>query len=91
MLRLLILRFMKFCLEGGKFVVFSSEEAREAGPKILQQHAITFDRSADLREVQVAENGVPRSSNKQQQTPDEGPAAAGEPGATTAAATTAAV
>ena len=55
---------MKFCLEGGKFVVFSSEEAREAGPKILQQHAITFDRSSDLREVQVAENGVPRSKQQ---------------------------
>lgn len=45
-------RHMKFGLEGGKFVVFDSAEAREAGPKILEQHAITYDRSADLRAVQ---------------------------------------
>mmetsp|Transcript_42586 Transcript_42586/g.101114 ORF Transcript_42586/g.101114 Transcript_42586/m.101114 type:complete len:599 (+) Transcript_42586:214-2010(+) len=42
-------RYMKFLLEGGKFVVFDSEDARAAGPMILKQHAITYDRSADLR------------------------------------------
>ena len=42
-------RYMKFCLEGGKLVVFDRADAQAAGPKILEQHAITFDRSADLR------------------------------------------
>mmetsp|Transcript_2030 Transcript_2030/g.5998 ORF Transcript_2030/g.5998 Transcript_2030/m.5998 type:complete len:611 (-) Transcript_2030:181-2013(-) len=42
-------KYMKFCLEGGKLVVFDSAEARAAGPKILEQHAITYDRSVDLR------------------------------------------
>jgi hypothetical protein len=41
---------MKFFLEGGKFVVFESAEARGAGPKILEQHAIAFDRSMDMRD-----------------------------------------
>lgn len=44
---------MKFLLEGGKYVVFDTTEAREAGPMILEQHAITYDRSADLRRAQI--------------------------------------
>jgi len=46
-------RYMRFELEDFKHVLFDSAEARQAGPTILQQHAITYDRSADLREGQA--------------------------------------
>ena len=42
-------KYMKFGLEGGKLVILDRLQANEDAPRILQQHAITFDRSADLR------------------------------------------
>mmetsp|Transcript_1851 Transcript_1851/g.5421 ORF Transcript_1851/g.5421 Transcript_1851/m.5421 type:complete len:526 (+) Transcript_1851:247-1824(+) len=45
-------KFLNFEMEGGKFVVLDRVKAMEDGPTILQQHAIAFDRSADLRELQ---------------------------------------
>ncbi len=42
-------KYMKFGLEGGKSVILDRLQANEDAPRILQQHAITFDRSADLR------------------------------------------
>lgn len=40
---------MKFGLEGGKSIILDRAQAVKEGPRILEQHAITFDRSADLR------------------------------------------
>lgn len=40
--------FMRFGLEGDSVVVLGSKEARDAGPTILRDHAISADRSADL-------------------------------------------
>lgn len=42
-------KYMKFGLEGGKLVILDRLQANEDALRILQQHAITFDRSADLR------------------------------------------
>ena len=42
-------KYMKFGLEGGKLVILDRLQANDDAPRILQQHAITFDRSADLR------------------------------------------
>lgn len=42
-------RYMKFGMEGGKSIILDREQARQDGPTILQQHAIAFDRSPDLR------------------------------------------
>lgn len=44
-------KYMKFGLEGGKLVILDRLQANEDAPRILQQHAITFDRSADLRQA----------------------------------------
>ena len=40
---------MRFGLEGGKSIILDRAQAVREGPRILEQHAITFDRSADLR------------------------------------------
>ncbi|KAK9810951.1 hypothetical protein WJX73_000637 [Symbiochloris irregularis] len=42
-------KYMKFGLEGGKSIILDRAQAVREGPRILEQHAITFDRSADLR------------------------------------------
>jgi hypothetical protein len=42
-------KYMKFGLEGGKLVILDRLQALEDAPRILQQHAIPFDRSLDLR------------------------------------------
>jgi hypothetical protein len=42
-------KYMKFGLEGGKLVILDRLQANADALRILQQHAITFDRSADLR------------------------------------------
>ncbi len=42
-------KYMKFGLEGGKLVILERVQAIADAPRILQQHAIPFDRSADLR------------------------------------------
>lgn len=42
---------MRFGLEGGKSVILDRVQATTDGPIILKQHAITFDRSADLRKA----------------------------------------
>lgn len=42
-------KYMKFGLEGGKLVILERLQAIADAPRILQQHAIPFDRSADLR------------------------------------------
>lgn len=44
-------QYFHFGLEGGRSVVMDRMAAGEHGPQILQQHAIAFDRSPDLREV----------------------------------------
>ena len=50
---------MRFGLEGGKSVILDCVQATTDTPVILKQHAITFDRSADLQRAtnnnQVAE------------------------------------
>lgn len=40
---------MRFGLEGGKSVILDRVQANTDTPIILKQHAITFDRSADLQ------------------------------------------
>lgn len=40
---------MRFGLEGGKSVILDRVQATTDTPIILKQHAITFDRSADLQ------------------------------------------
>lgn len=48
-------KYMKFSLEGGKCVILDADQAQRDSPIILNLHAITFDRSAELRcEVQQA-------------------------------------
>ncbi|BDA41920.1 Protease Do-like 10, mitochondrial [Coccomyxa sp. Obi] len=47
-------KYMKFGLEGGKLVILERLQAIADAPRILQQHAIPFDRSADLRELREA-------------------------------------
>ena len=42
-------KYMRFGLEGGKSVILDSVQANTDTPIILKQHAITFDRSADLQ------------------------------------------
>lgn len=42
-------KYMRFGLEGGKSVILDRVQATTDGPIILKQHAITFDRSADLQ------------------------------------------
>ena len=42
-------RYMRFGLEGGKSVILDRVQANTDTPIILKQHAITFDRSADLQ------------------------------------------
>lgn len=42
-------KYMRFGLEGGKSIILDRAHAQREGPRILEQHAITFDRSADLR------------------------------------------
>lgn len=44
-------KYMKFGLEGGKLVILDRLQAIDDAPRILQQHAIPFDRSLDLRHV----------------------------------------
>lgn len=44
-------KYMRFGLEGGKSIILDRAHAQREGPRILEQHAITFDRSADLREA----------------------------------------
>lgn len=41
--------FMKFSLEGGKNVILDAKEAKDESPRILEMHAISFDRSKTLR------------------------------------------
>lgn len=36
-------------MESGKSIILDREQAIRDGPKILQDHAITFDRSIDLQ------------------------------------------
>ncbi|CAL5219318.1 g1127 [Coccomyxa viridis] len=50
-------KYMKFGLEGGKLVILDRLQANEDAPRILQQHAITFDRSADLRALKEEKTG----------------------------------
>ena len=40
---------MRFELEGGKCIILNRVAAQREGPRCLSQHAITFDRSTDLR------------------------------------------
>ena len=40
---------MKFSLEGGKCVILDAKEAKDESPRILEMHAISFDRSKTLR------------------------------------------
>ena len=40
---------MRFGLEGGKSIILDRAQAEKEGGRILEQHAITYDRSADLR------------------------------------------
>ncbi|DBA92177.1 hypothetical protein WJX77_001540 [Trebouxia sp. C0004] len=42
-------KYMRFGLEGGKCVILDRVQANTDTPIILKQHAITFDRSADLQ------------------------------------------
>ncbi len=42
-------KYMRFGLEGGKSVILDRVQANKDTPIILKQHAITFDRSADLQ------------------------------------------
>lgn len=42
-------KYMRFGLEGGKSIILDRAQAVREGPRILEQHAITYDRSADLR------------------------------------------
>ena len=42
---------MRFGLEGGKSVILDRVQATTDAPIILKQHAITFDRSADLQKA----------------------------------------
>ena len=42
-------KYMRFELEGGKCIILNRVAAQRDAPRILAQHAITFDRSADLR------------------------------------------
>ena len=42
-------KYMRFGLEGGKSVILDRVQANTDTPIILKQHAITFDRSADLQ------------------------------------------
>lgn len=42
-------QFLHFGLEGGRSVVLDRRAATEDGPKILAQHQIAWDRSAELR------------------------------------------
>ena len=42
-------KYMRFGLEGGKSVILDRVQATTDTPIILKQHAITFDRSADLQ------------------------------------------
>lgn len=44
-------QYMKFDLEGGRNVILDRAAAIADGPTILQQHAIAFDRSTELREA----------------------------------------
>ncbi|KAL3146345.1 hypothetical protein ABBQ32_003036 [Trebouxia sp. C0010 RCD-2024] len=44
-------KYMRFGLEGGKSVILDRVQATTDGPIILKQHAITFDRSADLQKA----------------------------------------
>lgn len=44
-------KYMRFGLEGGKSIILDRAQAQREGARILEQHAITFDRSADLRSV----------------------------------------
>ena len=46
-------KYMKFGLEGGKLVILERVQAIADAPRILQQHAIPFDRSADLRHGRI--------------------------------------
>lgn len=42
-------KYMKFSLEGGKCVILDTAQAQRESPHILNLHAITFDRSKELR------------------------------------------
>lgn len=53
---------MRFGLEGGKNVILDRELALSEGPQILKQHAITFDRSAELRWLPLTQPPSPCSS-----------------------------
>ncbi|EIE25461.1 trypsin-like serine protease [Coccomyxa subellipsoidea C-169] len=55
-------KYMKFGLEGGKLVILERVQAIADAPRILQQHAIPFDRSADLRELKERNNAAANSS-----------------------------
>lgn len=47
-------KYLHFGLEGGRSVVLERSQAVATGPKILEQHAIAFDRSVELRNAQAA-------------------------------------
>ncbi|GMH41469.1 hypothetical protein BSKO_09379 [Bryopsis sp. KO-2023] len=42
-------RYLMFGLESGKSIILDREQAIQDGPKILKDHAITFDRSQDIQ------------------------------------------
>lgn len=42
-------RYLIFELESGKSIILDREQAIRDGPKILKDHAITFDRSMDIQ------------------------------------------
>lgn len=45
---------MKFSLEGGKCVLLDTAQAKRESPTILSLHAITFDRSQELRHATMS-------------------------------------
>ena len=46
-----ICRYLIFSLESGKSIILDREQAVEEGSKILQDHAITMDRSSDIEDL----------------------------------------
>eukprot|EP00899_Mesostigma_viride_P025235 jgi/Mesvir1/5897/Mv00669-RA.1 len=55
-------KYIEFMLDGGKMIILNTEVAREAGPEILKQHAISSDRSPDLTKA-AAKVGVLEGSS----------------------------
>ncbi|KAK9834040.1 hypothetical protein WJX81_005089 [Elliptochloris bilobata] len=76
--------YMRFGLEGGKCIILERKQALDNGPHILEQHAITFDRSADLREK--THTALVAASCQLPAAPHHAPAADAPPGAPAEAA-----